>query len=424
MNKIILFFLTLLFFKPFGLDQVDKFGLTSLPMFAATKVFRILWIMLIIVFLLYLVYKLYIYTKRNLIKIEIPIFTFLFIILYMYILIASFVLSDYSGMLGFYRLFELSVIMLSLLILLSISPYQDFNLQDLVQKAILINFYFIVIILLFWLVKDSSMIYQLETQGRTRLGGAVYSPNELGIICSVTIWSVYYLFFKQILNKKVFIITIAIALAIIILTNSRTSIVIAFGSILYMLYKQNIMNKIIIIFMGTFGLFFILMTFSINDLGYGNDPLEELKTLNNRTYIYQVAFDGIRQNPWFGTGYVEGTKEFLKENFTQDFWLPPHTHNGYIEIALSLGLPFFIIFFLISIRMLFISIKNIIFSTNKMKLATSMQIIIIMLTSITTVVIGNTINPLFTLFLFFLFSSLILQKSYSEINNKKKTNAI
>ncbi len=424
MNKIILFFLTLLFFKPFGLDQVDKFGLTSLPMFAATKVFRILWIMLIIVFLLYLVYKLYIYTKRNLIKIEIPIFTFLFIILYMYILIASFVLSDYSGMLGFYRLFELSVIMLSLLILLSISPYQDFNLQDLVQKAILINFYFIVIILLFWLVKDSSMIYQLETQGRTRLGGAVYSPNELGIICSVTIWSTYYLFFKQILNKKVFIITIAIALAIIILTNSRTSIVIAFGSILYMLYKQNIMNKIIIIFMGTFGLFFILMTFSINDLGYGNDPLEELKTLNNRTYIYQVAFDGIRQNPWFGTGYVEGTKEFLKENFTQDFWLPPHTHNGYIEIALSLGLPFFIIFFLISIRMLFISIKNIIFSTNKMKLATSMQIIIIMLTSITTVVIGNTINPLFTLFLFFLFSSLILQKSYSEINNKKKTNAI
>ncbi len=424
MNKIILFFLTLLFFKPFGLDQVDKFGLTSLPMFAATKVFRILWIMLIIVFLLYLVYKLYIYTKRNLIKIEIPIFTFLFIILYMYILIASFVLSDYSGMLGFYRLFELSVIMLSLLILLSISPYQDFNLQDLVQKAILINFYFIVIILLFWLVKDPSMIYQLETQGRTRLGGAVYSPNELGIICSVTIWSTYYLFFKQILNKKVFIITIAIALAIIILTNSRTSIVIAFGSILYMLYKQNIMNKIIIIFMGTFGLFFILMTFSINDLGYGNDPLEELKTLNNRTYIYQVAFDGIRQNPWFGTGYVEGTKEFLKENFTQDFWLPPHTHNGYIEIALSLGLPFFIIFFLISIRMLFISIKNIIFSTNKMKLATSMQIIIIMLTSITTVVIGNTINPLFTLFLFFLFSSLILQKSYSEINNKKKTNAI
>ncbi len=424
MNKIILFFLTLLFFKPFGLDQVDKFELTSLPMFAATKVFRILWIMLIIVFLLYLVYKLYIYTKRNLIKIEIPIFTFLFIILYMYILIASFVLSDYSGMLGFYRLFELSVIMLSLLILLSISPYQDFNLQDLVQKAILINFYFIVIILLFWLVKDSSMIYQLETQGRTRLGGAVYSPNELGIICSVTIWSTYYLFFKQILNKKVFIITIAIALAIIILTNSRTSIVIAFGSILYMLYKQNIMNKIIIIFMGTFGLFFILMTFSINDLGYGNDPLEELKTLNNRTYIYQVAFDGIRQNPWFGTGYVEGTKEFLKENFTQDFWLPPHTHNGYIEIALSLGLPFFIIFFLISIRMLFISIKNIIFSTNKIKLATSMQIIIIMLTSITTVVIGNTINPLFTLFLFFLFSSLILQKSYSEINNKKKTNAI
>lgn len=424
MNKIILFFLTLLLFKPFGLDQVDKFGLNALPMFAATKVFRIVWIMLIVVLLLYLIYKLYLYTKSNLIKIEIPIFTFLFVILYMYILIASFVLSDYSGMLGFYRLFELSVIMLSLLILLSILPYQDFNLQDLVQKAILINFYFIVIILLFWLVKDPSMIYQLETQGRTRLGGAVYSPNELGIICSITIWSAYYLFFKQLLSKKVFLTTLAIALVMIILTNSRTSIVIAFGSILYMLYKQNIINKIIIIFMGTLGLFFILMTFSINDLGYGNDPLEELKTLNNRTYIYQVGFDGIMQNPWFGTGYVEGTKEFLKENFTQDFWLPPHTHNGYIEIALSLGIPFFIIFALMSLRLLFTSIKNIIFSENKMKLATSMQIIIIMLTSITTVIIGNTIGPLFILFLFYLFTSMTLENSYTKIDKQREINAI
>jgi len=424
MNKIILFFLTLLFFKPFGLDQVDKFGLISLPMFAPTKVFRIVWILLIAIFLLYLIYKLYFYTKSDLIKIKIPIFTFLFVMLYMYIVIVSFILSDYSGMLGFYRLFELFVVMLSLLVLLSIEANQNINILDLVQKAILINFYFIVIILFFWLIKDVSMIYQLETQGRTRLGGSVYSPNELGIICSITMWSAYYLLFKQMLSKKVFLITMAIALSIIILTDSRTSIVIAFGSILYMLYKQNIMNKIVIISMGTFGFFFILMAFSINDLGYGNDPLEELKTLNNRTYIYQVAFDGIMQNPWFGTGYVEGTKEFLKENFTQDFWLPPHTHNGYIEIALSLGIPFFILFALISLRLLFTSIKNIIFSENKIKLAISMQIIIIMLTSITTVAIGNTINPLFILFLFYLFSSMIIKTSHTKIDKQREINAI
>jgi len=424
MNKIILFFLTLLFFKPFGLDQVDKFGLNSLPMFAATKIFRILWIMLIIIFLLYLIYKLYIYTKNNLITIKIPIFTFLFVVVYIYVLIVSYILSDYSGSLGLYRLFELSLVLISLLILVSISEYQEINLMNLVQKAILINFYLIIIVLLLWLIIDPSMIYQLETQGRTRLGGAVYSPNELGIICSVTIWSAYYLFFKQMLGKKVFLTTILIAVAIIILTNSRTSIVIALASILYMLYKQNIINKIIIIFMGTLGLSFILMTFSINDLGYGNDPLEELKTLNNRIYIYQVAFDGIMQNPWFGTGYVEGTKEFLKENFTQDFWLPPHTHNGYIEIALSLGIPFFIIFALMGLRMLFTSIKNIIFSENKIQLAISMQIIIIMLTSNTTVIIGNIIGPLFILLLFYLFINMNLHNIPSNLNIKKDINAV
>ena len=413
MNKIILLFFTLLFFKPFGLDQVDKFGLNPLPIFAATKIFRVLWIISILAFLLYLIYRLYLYTKKNLITIKIPIFPFLFSLLYMYVLLTSFLLSDYTGMLGFYRLSELSIIIMSLILLLSISSHQDFNLFDLVQKAFFINFYLIVTILIIWLLKDPSMVYQLETQGRTRLGGSVYSPNELGIICSVTIWSAYYLFFKHLVGRKVFLITIIIATIIIVFTNSRTSLVIEFGSILYMLYKQTFINKIMIISIGTLSLFFILMTFSINDLGYGNDPLEELKTLNNRTYIYQVAFDGIKQNPWFGTGYVEGTKEFLKENFTQDFWLPPHTHNGYIEIALSVGLPFFIIFMFISLRLFFKSVKNIILSNNKIKIAISMQIIIMMLTSITTVIIGNVINPLFILFLFYLFSSITLQ-SYRQ----------
>jgi len=415
MNNVILFFLTLLFFKPFGLNQVDKFGLNPLPMFAATKVFRILWLVLLVTFLLYLLYKLYVYSKNNLIKINIPIFALLFTLLYIYVLITSYLLSDYSGILGVYRFIEISIILLSLLVIVSISEYQNTHLVDLVQKSFLINFYLIITILFFWLLIDPSMIYQLETQGRTRLGGAVYSPNELGIICSISIWSAYYLFFKKMLNKKVFLITVLLALSIIILTNSRTSMVIGFASVLYMLYKQNIMNKIIIVFMGFVGILLLFTTFSINDLGYGNDPLEELKTLNNRTYIYEVAFDGIVQNPWFGTGYVEGTKEFLKENFTQDFWLPPHTHNGYIEIALSLGIPFFILFIFLALRLLFKSIKDIIFSENKQNIAVAMQITIIMLTAITTVIIGNTINPIFILFLFYMIFSLITKRVINAI---------
>lgn len=405
MNRIVLIFLTLLFFKPFGLDQVDKFGLTLMPMFAATKIFRILWIFLVAIFLLYLIYKLYMYWRRNTIQIEIPIFSLLFSILYTYVLITSFMLSQYADVLGFYRLVELLIVMTSILVLLSATSFKSLNLLDLVQKALLINFYLIILILLFWLLKDHSMIFQLETQGRVRLGGSVYSPNELGIIGSISMWSAYYLLFKNELSKKFFVFTILIALVIVILTNSRTAMVIAFGSILFMLYKQNLINKVVIIGITFIGIIFLFSTFSLDRLGYGNDPLEELKTLNNRTYIYEVAFDGIISNPWFGVGYVEGTKEFLKENFTQDFWLPPHTHNGYIEIALSLGIPFFVLVMLISARLLFLSFKNILFDSNKLIVASSVQLIIIMVTAMTTVNIGNSVNPMFTLFLFYLLTN-------------------
>lgn len=420
MNKMILIFLTLLFFKPFGLDQVDKFGLNTLSMFAATKIFRILWIILIVVFILYLIYKLYIYSRKKMIKIEVSLFGFLFSILYIYFLTTSFITSDYIGLLGVYRSFELSVIIISIFILTSIKSFQNLNLIDLMQKAILINFYIIVIVILFWLLKDISMIFQLETQGRLRLGGAVYSPNELGIIATVSIWSAYYLLFSKGINKSFFLFTILIALLIIVLTNSRTSIAIALGSILFMLYKQNLISKIIIISMAFVGTILLFTTFSIDYLGYGNDPIEELKTLNNRTVIYQVAFDGIADNPWFGTGYVEGPKEFLKENFTQDFWLPPHTHNGYIEIALSLGIPFFVIFILLSLGLLYSSIKNVLFSTSGLILASSMQLIIIMMTAMTTVIIGNTINPFFILFLFHLLTNgKLLQNASYKLRSKE-----
>jgi O-antigen ligase len=406
-NRIVLIFLTLLFFKPFGLDQVDKFGLNLLPMFAATKIFRILWIGLVAVFLLYLIYKLYLYCKRNPIKIEIPIFSLLFSILYMYVLITSLMLSDYADVLGLYRLVELMVVIISILVLLSAASLKSIDLPDLIQKALLINFYLIILILLFWLVKDNSMIFQLETQGRIRLGGSVYSPNELGIIGSISMWSAYYLLFKNEISKKLFVFTVLIALVIVILTNSRTAMVIAFGSILFMLHKQNLINKVVIIGMTFIGIIFLFSTFSIDSLGYGKDPLEELKTLNNRTYIYEVAFEGIHKNLWFGVGYVEGTKEFLKENFTQDFWLPPHTHNGYIEVALSLGIPFFILFIFLALILLYRSIKKIIFSENKQNIAVAMQVTIIMLTAITTVVIGNIVNPLFILFLFYIYNGVL-----------------
>jgi O-antigen ligase len=195
-----------------------------------------------------------------------------------------------------------------------------------------------------------------------------------------------------------------------------------FGSIVYMIYKHNAINKLFIGFASIIVIMIAITTFSVNQIGYGNDPLEELKTLNNRTVIYDVAFEGIKQNPWFGVGYVEGVKEFLKENFTQDFWLPPHTHNGYIEIALSLGIPFFILFSILSLRLLFVSFKNIILSNNKTKIAASMQIVVIMTTAMTTVIIGNTITSLFTLFLFYIYTSIAFKYKFQKINQEYSAN--
>ena len=130
------------------------------------------------------------------------------------------------------------------------------------------------------------MIYQLESQGRIRLGGSVYSPNELGLLISISLWSTYYLYGIKKINKKQFFLTIGLMIFIIFLTGSRTSLAIFLISLLYLVYQKNSIIKLFFILLMMLSFIVIPMFFSLADLGQGKDPLEELYTLNNRIYIY------------------------------------------------------------------------------------------------------------------------------------------
>lgn len=139
---------------------------------------------------------------------------------------------------------------------------------------------------------------------------------------------------------------IAIATVLILLSTSRTALILSFTLLGLMLFYRNfrwrgrrtiVLGSLCALVSGavTVG---ILSNWVDLLKGLGKDA-----TLSGRTYIWQVSLDRLWDKPWLGYGrsafwspespYPKAISYYLSQGFTA-----PHAHNGFIEIALDAGL--------------------------------------------------------------------------------------
>jgi O-antigen ligase len=75
------------------------------------------------------------------------------------------------------------------------------------------------------------------------------------------------------------------------------------------------------------------------------------KTLTGRTEIWSIVLYMISRRPWLGYGYgafwLDTGKE-ANDVWTEVGWQPPHSHNGYLEVCLAIGLVGLLVFLLAS----------------------------------------------------------------------------
>jgi exopolysaccharide production protein ExoQ len=98
----------------------------------------------------------------------------------------------------------------------------------------------------------------------------------------------------------------------------------------------------VILIGGTFGTMVVANWESLL-LGFGRDP-----SLSGRTDLWIASIDKIMERPWLGYGF----QAFWQDNGGgADIWKivayrPPHSHNGYLNMALDLGLVGLMLFLL------------------------------------------------------------------------------
>lgn len=394
--------LAVVFFPVFGVEVVDKTGLTHTHLLSANKILRILWFF-VVVLVFFSVTKL-----RSKVTVTQGFKWWLCLFL---ILTISVLVNTPQSIVAWYRVFETMVALAAIVLV----TYKALEYGEKPEIILLRTMFLVATMALFvvlvYLVIDKEMVWVKETQGRTRLGGYVYSPNMLGAFMSFGIASALALLKRVRSNplKIVFyIVSSAAFFFILVATGSRTSLalLVIFISIYFFIYinrKYEPLERIVVfLILVILGLcFFIFLYMNIIALvefvGKGQDPFKEILTLNNRTVVFSTALDGLIENPFSGVGYVVGVENYYADNFPQRFWLPPHTHNGVFEILMALGgISGSIVLGYISFY-LFIHCKQIFYRQDD-GVYISVCYVVLFGLSMTTVPFGNVYGPLCGLF--------------------------
>ena len=151
----------------------------------------------------------------------------------------------------------------------------------------------------------------------------------------------------------------ALSLLMMLLSTSKTSLVLSLVMILILLLYRNFQwrGKITVFFLDIGILIFgcistvVLVQWVSLLTGLGKDP-----TLTGRTQIWGSVLTRLQESPWLGFGrgayWANGSKyaieagKAVSENF-----IPPHAHNGFIDLALDvgvIGLSLFLVSFTIA----------------------------------------------------------------------------
>jgi len=236
-----------------------------------------------------------------------------------------------------------------------------FSLQQQL-KILLVAFFIILIgslILIFW-QPEYGIMSGLDA-GRWR--GSFVNKNLFGRFLSLFI----VLLLAHIFNKKqgrlFFGATILVILPCLIITESVTAWLVTLGMVGVLIIQRTAL-RINIRFMIPF--FFLFLTlilgisiFVINNIEVLFNFLGRDMSLTGRTGLWQAAMKLVLERPWLGYGYSSfwynraGARSLMPLQFD---WAP-HSHNGFLDLALDLGLVGLVLYIIIFAGILVKSLK-------------------------------------------------------------------
>lgn len=155
----------------------------------------------------------------------------------------------------------------------------------------------------------------------------------------------------------------AVAMALVLFSNSRTALISNILVILFLLFYRNfkLKGRVTVLFLSLLLLVllpisaFLLFNWQGLVIGIGKDP-----TLTGRTYIWDFAIEQIQTRPLLGFGYSvfwSPDAPFSEKFASAESWVSPNGHNQLIDLLLGIGFLGTFFFLANLVKVLFLSLR-------------------------------------------------------------------
>lgn len=176
-----------------------------------------------------------------------------------------------------------------------------------------------------------------------RLTGIFSNPNPLGRVMALSVFTMLAAFRLDRRRRPFYVIALGAAIAVLLLSQSATALVATVTTsalliVLLVFRARRTLFGAVVVAMSTIGFGSIFL--AINSLGTLTAGLGRDVTLTGRIPLWEILFPEIAEAPILGRGYSafwQGWGSPAQEIWNQVPWLPPHGHNEFLDVTLTLG---------------------------------------------------------------------------------------
>jgi len=189
--------------------------------------------------------------------------------------------------------------------------------------------------------------------------GVFVTKNSLGRLMAYSIVLIMVRFFLEKQFKLVQFLYLMFSVLLLLLSGAKTGIVvvIAMGCIILFLRSKRLISKKLMLSIA--GIALLLLVSIVNYLEALLELFGKDLTFTGRTVLWALSIEKLLEKPFWGYGYDAfwlGWDGPSADIWNILRWEPPHSHNGFIDVALDLGLvglAIFTIGYLVNLRRAF-----------------------------------------------------------------------
>jgi O-antigen ligase len=199
-------------------------------------------------------------------------------------------------------------------------------------------------IILFFAVPSLSHMLAWDGSVGARMSGIGSHPNQTGVLATLIIVALYARCDSGNLSRAFKAAAVVVALATLVLTESRTSLIAAgIGCLAFFLLKNRWHAALIplLVCLAVASVLVVSLDNQILAVFARSGDVEELLTGTGRSFIWELSWNLVKQAPILGYGFNSTFSMFMDEAYLLNgdvgVYVFPHSHNLVLQLLLYGG---------------------------------------------------------------------------------------